>query len=67
MYISYIKSWVLFYFTGKTSGLLGVWDDDNTNDFTTPNGTVIPPASSTEHIYYEFGLKCEIFYNLNLI
>ena len=43
----------------KTRGLLGVINDDRTDDFTLPNGTIIDINATEEEIYYQFGLNCE--------
>ena len=43
----------------KTRGLLGVINDDTTDDFTLPNGTIVDINSTEEEIYYQFGLNCE--------
>ena len=45
---------------GNTMGLLGYFDDDPSNDFMLPNGTVISENSTERQIYYDFGQKCEI-------
>ena len=44
---------------GQTRGLMGVWDEDSTNDFTAQNGTVLPPDSSDRTIHFDFGLSCK--------
>ena len=46
-------------FKNRTRGLLGTWNDDPTDDFTTPDGTVLPADASPQQIHYDFGLKCE--------
>ena len=47
-------------FKNRTRGLLGTWNDDPSDDFTTPDGTVLPGDASPQQIHYDFGLKCEI-------
>ena len=42
-----------------TKGLLGTWNDDPNDDFTLPNGTVLPSTSSLKEIHYGFGVKCK--------
>ena len=51
-------------FKNRTRGLLGTWNDDPSDDFTTPDGTVLPGDASPQQIHYDFGLKCEILYFL---
>ena len=46
---------------GQTRGLMGVWDEDSTNDFTARNGTVLPPDSSDRTIHFDFGLSCKTY------
>lgn len=46
-------------FKNRTRGLLGTWNDDPSDDFMLPDGTVIPTDASPQRIHYEFGLKCE--------
>ncbi|XP_052824448.1 mucin-like protein [Octopus bimaculoides] len=41
--------------TTVTSGLMGVYNDNKTDDLTTPNGTVLPENSSERDIFYNFG------------
>ena len=40
-------------------GLLGNYDDDDTNDLQTPTGDVLPDDSTLETIHNDFGLLCE--------
>ncbi|XP_033127135.1 protein mesh-like [Anneissia japonica] len=47
---------------GNTSGLLGNWNDDVTDDLQTPNGDYLTSNSSIRDIHYNFGEKCKIFY-----
>ena len=42
-----------------TKGLLGTWNDDPDDDFTLPDGTVLPSTSSLKEIHYGFGVKCK--------
>ena len=50
----------MFLFTGKTVGLLGIWDDDTKNDFTLPNGEQIDINSKSSTIHWNFGQKCKL-------
>jgi len=38
--------------------LLGTWNDDPDDDFTLPDGTVLPSSSSLRDIHFKFGVKC---------
>jgi hypothetical protein len=42
-------------FSGKTRGLLGTWDNDQTNDLKTRAGTVISSTADQQTIYSNFG------------
>ncbi|XP_078670158.1 uncharacterized protein LOC144910683 isoform X24 [Branchiostoma floridae x Branchiostoma belcheri] len=42
-------------FKGNTKGLLGLWNDDVTDDFTRPDGTSISINASDSDIYHSFG------------
>ena len=46
-------------YKNKTKGLLGVWNDDPSDDFTLPGGSVLPTSSNQSTIHYDFGLKCK--------
>ena len=46
-------------FKNHTKGLLGTWNGDSEDDFTLPNGTVLPGSSSGRDIHYKFGLACK--------
>ena len=46
-------------YRNSTRGLLGTWNDDPSDDFTLPNGTVLPPSSTSRKIHFDFGVKCE--------
>ncbi|KAJ7375628.1 Mucin-4, partial [Desmophyllum pertusum] len=37
--------------------LLGTWNDDPSDDFMAPDGTLLPADASPQKIHYEFGLK----------
>ncbi|XP_013402401.2 LOW QUALITY PROTEIN: uncharacterized protein LOC106168022 [Lingula anatina] len=39
----------------RTRGLLGVFNNDITDDFTTPDGTILPINSTERQIHYNFG------------
>ncbi|CAB3980322.1 sushi domain-containing 2-like [Paramuricea clavata] len=45
------------FFKGKTKGLLGLWDDDEKNDFTLPNGKLLDINSKSSIIHWQFGQK----------
>ncbi|XP_068137345.1 mucin-4 [Hyperolius riggenbachi] len=46
-------------FYNNTKGLLGTWNNDQSDDFLMPNGTTIPSTSSEEAIY-SYGLLWEV-------
>ena len=45
-------------FKNRTKGLLGTWNDDPSDDFVAPDGTLLPANASPQQIHYDFGLKC---------
>ena len=45
-------------YKNTTKGLLGTWNDDPNDDFTLPNGTVLPSSSTLRDIHFGFGVKC---------
>ena len=47
-------------FAGSSSGLLGVWNGDKTDDLLAANGTTLDDASSLESIFYDFGESCKV-------
>jgi len=47
-------------YKNTTKGLLGTWNDDPDDEFTLPNGTVLPPSSSLREIHFGFGVKWQI-------
>ena len=46
-------------FSSSTQGLFGFYDDDPSNDFKLPNGTVLSTNLNESEIYDNFGLECE--------
>ena len=46
-------------YKNNTKGLLGTWNDNPDDDFTLPDGTVLPPSSTSREIHYGFGVKCK--------
>ena len=46
-------------YRNSTRGLLGTWNDDPNDDFTLPDGTVLPPSLTSRKIHFDFGVKCE--------
>ena len=46
-------------YKNSTKGLLGTWNDNMTDDFMLPNGTVLSPSSTAREIHFGFGVKCE--------
>ncbi|XP_067053673.1 fibrillin-2-like isoform X3 [Acropora muricata] len=47
-------------YKNSTKGLLGTWNDNASDDFTLPDGTVLPPSSTAREIHFEFGVKWQI-------
>ena len=45
-------------FKNTTKGLLGTWNDNPDDDFTSPDGTVLESFSLRE-IHFSFGVKCK--------
>ena len=45
--------------TGSSSGLLGVWNDDKTDDLLAANGKTLDDTASLESIFYDFGESCK--------
>jgi len=45
-------------YKNTTKGLLGTWNDDPDDDFTLPDGTVLPSSSTFREIHFGFGVKC---------
>jgi len=48
-------------YKNNTKGLLGTWNDNPDDDFTLPDGTVLPPSSTPKAIHFDFGVKCKYF------
>ena len=46
-------------YKNSTKGLLGTWNDNMTDDFTLPDGTVLSPSSTDREIHFGFGVKCK--------
>lgn len=44
-------------YKGRTSGLLGLWDDDKQKEFLKPDGTFLATSSDMSTIHHQFGLK----------
>lgn len=42
-------------FKGKTSGLLGYWDDNSDKEYLLPNNEVLSTASTMSELHYKFG------------
>ena len=53
-------------FANRTLGLLGVNNDDISDDLTRPDGTTISINSTQEEIYYQFGMLCMLLHFLNV-
>ena len=47
-------------FLGQTQGLMGTWNDDESDDFLTPDGHILSSDLTTEELHYQFGLPCTI-------
>ena len=46
-------------FKNHTKGLLGTWNGNKRDDFTTPDGDVLPNNATSREIHFEFGQKCK--------
>ena len=46
-------------YKNTTKGLLGTWNDNPDDDFTLPDGTVLPSSSTLREIHFGFGVNCE--------
>ena len=46
-------------YKNATKGLLGTWNDDPSDEFTLPNGTVLGLSSSLRDIHFGFGVTCK--------
>jgi hypothetical protein len=46
-------------YENNSLGLMGKWNGDMTDDFTLPNGTVLPIDMSEPDIFHKFGEQCE--------
>eukprot|EP00794_Sanderia_malayensis_P002636 gene2636-3050_t len=53
-------------FLNETAGLLGVYNNDMSDDLMTPNGDFLPLNSTQKSIYYEFGKLWELRGNKSL-
>ena len=54
-------------FVNKTVGLLGVNNNDVSDDFTRPDGTQLLINSTQEQIYYQFGKLCKFSHHETII
>ena len=46
-------------YQNSTLGLIGKWNGDIEDDFTLPNGTVLPIDLSESEIFFQFGEQCK--------
>ncbi|XP_074632006.1 uncharacterized protein LOC141890434 isoform X2 [Acropora palmata] len=53
-------------FQGQTKGLLGTWNDDQEDDFLTPDGSILPSNATGRQIHFNFGLKWQLSDNTTL-
>lgn len=53
-------------YSGKTSGLLGYFDNDKEKEFLLPDGTFLKTSSKAATLHYEFGLKCKDWITVHL-
>lgn len=44
---------------GKTSGLLGYWDDNVDKEYLLPNKVFLNTASTMSEIHHNFGQRCK--------
>ncbi|XP_031552818.1 mucin-like protein [Actinia tenebrosa] len=47
-------------FKNKTKGLLGTWNGNAEDDFTLPNGTVLPHDMNGNDIHYKYGMAWQV-------
>ncbi|XP_073233536.1 mucin-like protein [Porites lutea] len=47
-------------YKNATKGLLGTWNDDPSDEFTLPNGTVLGSSSSLRDIHFGFGVTWQL-------
>jgi hypothetical protein len=47
-------------YENSSLGLVGKWNGNMEDDFTLPNGTVLPIDMSESEIFYKFGEECEL-------
>ena len=62
--LSFVVSLADIY-KNTTKGLLGTWNDDPDDDFTSPDGTVLQLSSSLSDIHFEFGVKCNYIHSID--
>ena len=53
-------------YENHTTGLIGTWNGNMDDDFTLPNGTVLPIDMSESEIFYRFGEKCKLSFILEI-
>ncbi|XP_015769331.1 PREDICTED: mucin-like protein [Acropora digitifera] len=53
-------------FQGQTKGLLGTWNDDQEDDFLTPDGSILPSNATGRQVHFNFGLKWQLSDNTTL-
>ena len=49
-------------YENSSVGLAGKWNGNVDDDFTLPNGTVLPIDMSDSDIFYKFGQACELHF-----
>lgn len=58
--------YIALILTGKTSGLLGYWDDNSDKEYLLPNNKYLNTASTMSEIHHTFGQQCRFgIINLN--
>lgn len=48
-------------FRNQTKGLLGNYNNDPSDDFTLPNGTVLPSNITDRQKFVHFGIHCKLY------
>ena len=54
-------------YQNSTLGLIGNWNGNVEDDFTLPNGTVLPIDMTESEIFYKFGEECKIDFYIIII